>query len=31
MLGIECVVIGKGSDMSRFEQDLMLGDLVWKK
>jgi L-arabinose isomerase len=29
MLGIECVVIGKNTDISRFESDLMLGDIVW--
>ncbi len=29
MLGIECVVIGKDTDMSRFESELMLGDLIW--
>ncbi len=29
MLGIECVVIGKNTDMGRFETDLMVGELIW--
>jgi L-arabinose isomerase len=29
MAGIECVVIGDGLDISSFETDLMIGDLIW--
>lgn len=29
MLGIECVVIGKDTDVSRFENDLLMGELIW--
>ena len=30
MAGIECVVIGKNTDISTFEQQLMLGDVIYK-
>lgn len=31
MFDIECIVIGKNTDMSRFENDLMLSDFMWSR
>lgn len=31
MAGIECIVIGKDTDMNRFETDLMISDIAWSK